>query len=177
MVFIDGQNFYHGLRHALPGKNVDFEPFAGLLVGQRQLVHVRYYNVHLRQQGNVDRAKRHERFLEAVSSIPDFHVYYGRMVVRPYGTAEKGVDVQMAVHMLQQGYQDNYDTAVLVSGDGDFDHAVRAVVDLGKRVENAYFSSGRSRALVNCCSRFLMLDEPFLKPCLSVQATPPTGGP
>ncbi len=166
MIFIDGQNFYFGLRQALPDKDVRFDCFAQLLVAGRELAHVRYYNVHLTQQTDPDRYQRHERFLNAISSLPYFHVFHGRMVDRPWGTQEKGVDVQLAVDMVKQAFLDNYDTAILVSGDGDFDHAVQAVVDRGKHVENAYFKMGRSPALINCCSRFVELTEEFMKDCL-----------
>jgi uncharacterized LabA/DUF88 family protein len=166
MILIDGQNFYFGLRAAIPSKNVRFDRFAELLVAGRELVHTRYYNVHLRQEAEPARYQRHERFLDAISSLPYFHVFCGRMVDRPWGAQEKGVDVQLAVDMVKHAYLDNYDTAILVSGDGDFDHAVQAVVDRGKHVENAYFKVGRSRVLINCCSRFVELTEEFMRDCL-----------
>ncbi len=166
MIFIDGQNFYFGLRAQQPGKNVSFPRFAEALVAGRLLVHVRYYNVHLKQAEDRERYQKHERFLAAIANIANFHVFYGRMVDRPEGPREKGVDVRIAVDMLKHAFLNSYDTAILVSGDGDFDHAVQAVVDLGKHVENAYFRKGRSPALVNCCSRFVELTDQFLESCL-----------
>lgn len=165
MIFIDGQNFYFGLRNAFPGKQVAFKCLAEARVAARQMVHVRYYNVHLLQGDEPERYRGHERFLSAISALPEFHVFEGRMVRRSWGTAEKGVDVQIAVHMVQQAYRDNYDVGILVSGDGDFEHVIKAVIDLGKHVENAYFTAGRSRALVNCFSRFTALDDSFMANC------------
>ena len=72
--------------------------------------------------------------------------------------------------MIEQAYLDNYDVAVLISGDGDFDHAVRAVVRKGKHVENAYFREGRSRALRNSCSRFIEFDNAFLASCFMAKS-------
>ena len=127
---------------------------------------VRYYNIHLKQEDDPDKYRRHEAFLERVKRIPNFHVFCARTVVRPWGRTEKGADVKLTVDMLHQAHLGNYDTAVLVSGDGDFEHAVQAIVDGGKHVENAYFWKGRSSALQNWCSRFIELNEAFLKPCL-----------
>ena len=38
--------------------------------------------------------------------------------------------------MVKLGYNDAYDTAILVSSDGDFVPAVLAVKELGKNIEN-----------------------------------------
>ncbi|MCK4730524.1 MAG: NYN domain-containing protein [Candidatus Aenigmarchaeota archaeon] len=49
-------------------------------------------------------------------------------------------------------YKNAYDTAILVSGDGDFVPAIKAVQETGKRVENYYFKMGGSWHLrqINC---------------------------
>ena len=47
----------------------------------------------------------------------------------------------IAIDMLRQAHQDLYDTAVLVSGDGDFFPAIQAVKELGKHVEVTAFES------------------------------------
>ena len=47
---------------------------------------------------------------------------------------EKGVDVLMAVDLLVGAYENIYDTAILVSGDGDFVPAIQRVQKLNKKV-------------------------------------------
>ncbi len=47
---------------------------------------------------------------------------------------EKGVDIALAVDMLEHAFRDNYDTAILCSGDSDFVPLVRAVKATGKHV-------------------------------------------
>ena len=66
MIFIDGSNFYHGLRRLAPDKNIDFGKLAALPVGNRRLVNARYYNVHVGQEDDKDRYRRHEAFLSAI---------------------------------------------------------------------------------------------------------------
>jgi len=61
----------------------------------------------------------------------------GTHVLRAGGVrVKKGVDIAMAVEMLSLAQRNVYDTAVLVTGDGDFAYAVQAVEECGKHVEN-----------------------------------------
>ncbi|MEP6949568.1 MAG: NYN domain-containing protein [Ginsengibacter sp.] len=52
---------------------------------------------------------------------------------------EKGIDVAMAIDILQVGLADIFDVAVLVTGDGDFIPLVRALMKQSRIVINAYF--------------------------------------
>lgn len=52
---------------------------------------------------------------------------------------EKGIDVAMAIDILQVGLEDTMDVAVLVTGDGDFVPLVRALMKRGIGVIVAYF--------------------------------------
>ena len=47
----------------------------------------------------------------------------------------------VATDLLRFAWENLYDVAVLVSGDGDFSYAVQAVKDMGKHVEVAAFTS------------------------------------
>ena len=52
---------------------------------------------------------------------------------------EKGVDVAMAIDILELGLSDIFDVAVLVTGDGDFVPLVRALMKHSINVLNLYF--------------------------------------
>jgi uncharacterized LabA/DUF88 family protein len=52
---------------------------------------------------------------------------------------EKGIDVAMAIDILQIGMDDIMDIAILVTGDGDFVPLVRALMKKGMTVVVAYF--------------------------------------
>ena len=51
------------------------------------------------------------------------------------GAIEKKVDINIAIDVISLAYEDAYDTAVLVSGDGDFLPVVKKVKELDKNVE------------------------------------------
>jgi uncharacterized protein (TIGR00288 family) len=86
-------------------------------------------------------------------------VKLGRLVRRGDTMVEKGVDVKLAVDMLNLAFNNVYDTAILISGDGDFDSVIYGAKYIGKHVENAYFSSGHSDQLKKSCDKFILLDE------------------
>lgn len=181
MVFIDGSNFYHGLREALGHARVDFRQFCSLVCGSnRRLVHVHYYNVPLRQADNPAQYAGQQRFLSQIRSIPYFTIHLGRLVDREreetcpgcskeykvrYQT-EKGVDVQISSHMLTFAFDNQYDTAILVSQDGDFAPVIAEVLRLNRRAENAEFPHRLPSYLSKQCTSVIRLDAAFLQPCV-----------
>ena len=60
---------------------------------------------------------------------------------------EKGVDIMVATDLLKFAWDDLYDVAILVSGDGDFAYAVETVKNMGKHVEIAAFTPNLSQEL------------------------------
>ena len=58
---------------------------------------------------------------------------------------EKAVDVKLAVDLLE--FADIYDTAIIVSGDGDYVPAVQAVKNRGKQVVNVSFETRGGKLL------------------------------
>ncbi len=180
MVFIDGSNLYYGLKEALGHARVDFQRFCSLLGGSsRRLVHAHYYNVPLRQVDDPVRYAGQQKFLAQLRKIPYFTIHLGRLVDRereetcPQCSAkytvkyqtEKGVDVQIASHMLTFAFDNQYDTAILVSQDGDFAPVVAEILRLNKQVENAEFPHRLPSFLSRACSRVTRLDGPFLQGC------------
>ena len=51
------------------------------------------------------------------------------------GAIEKKVDIKIAIDIISLAYENAYDTAVLVSGDGDFVPVVKMVKELDKHLE------------------------------------------
>lgn len=78
---------------------------------------------------------------------------------------EKGVDIYIATDMLRLAYNNAYDVAILVSGDGDFSTAVEAVQDLGKHVENAISRSSISMELRRTCDVFVEITQDMFDRC------------
>lgn len=181
MVFIDGSNLYHGLKATIGHARLAFERFSAELCGStRRLVHTHYYNIPVRQADDPAAYAGQQRFFSQLRKIPHFTVHLGRLADRErnekcpscghvctvrYQT-EKGVDVQLAAHMLAHAFDNQYDTAILVSNDGDFTPVVAEVRRLNKKVENAEFPAKLPSYLSASCSSVIRLDSAFLQPCL-----------
>lgn len=170
MIFIDGSNFYYGTI-ANFGENIriDFEKFIECLVSYkegRELERVYYYNVPVDIKDGKKKFQAQQRFLSRLAYIPNFEVKLGRLERRGDKRIEKGVDIELATDMLYFAFQNLYDTAILVSGDGDFACVIEKIKNLGKHVENAYFFKGRSFHLQKVCDRFIKLEKEFLKDSL-----------
>jgi len=168
-IFIDGSNFYHGLKNHIGRTDMNFYEFAKLLCGgNRTLIRTYYYNApYKKDKIDEEKYKSQQKFFSKLYSTPYLKVRLGKLVPRGNTFIEKGVDVFLAIDMLKYAYDDMYDTAILVSGDGDFAEAVEAVKERGKHVEHAYFKGAHTRALEKACDKYTPLDELCLKPCFS----------
>ncbi len=165
-IFIDGSNFYHSVKEilGLHDNQIDFMKVVEALRKQRLLVGTYYYNAPLDRGYNPDVYRKQQKFFSELRKIPDFHVILCNMrkTRKPDGTIEfavKGDDIYLATDMLSFAYENKYDKAILVSGDGDFVPAIRKVQKLGKLVENAYFSVSRSNFLKQVCNTSVLMDE------------------
>lgn len=78
----------------------------------------------------------------------------------------KGVDITLTTDMLSHAFQDNYDVAFLVAGDGDYVPLVQEVKRLGKIVYVAFFDgspeAGLSPELRLAADRVLPVNKNFL---------------
>ena len=172
-IYIDGSNFYHGCQSTLERTDVDLGKFAARLAGDRGLGRTYYYNVPLSAEHPEDQRRGQQRFFNGLARIPYFEVRLGRLVKRTWQCPtcgeeherwmEKGVDMRLGVDMLSHASRDLYDVSVLVSGDGDYEHAVQAVKDLGKHVEVACFVTSRSDALMKASDYMHELDANFFE--------------
>ena len=164
-VFIDGANLFFTLKDDFENLNLDFNLLAHKLVDDRRLVRTYYYTALPDQRLHPDRYAKQMRFLDALREKPYFTVILGRLESRGNTYVEKGVDIALAVDMLQMAYSDAYDTAILVSGDGDLSKVVEIVQRMGKHVENASTPSCLSYHLRNVCDKTVILNKDFLKNC------------
>jgi hypothetical protein len=86
---------------------------------------------------------------------------------RPSGVAKsKGVDITLTKDVLSHAFQDHYDDAVIIAGDGDYVPLVEEVKRRGKRVHLGFFRGeglGLSEELRLAADRFTDLTAYFLE--------------
>lgn len=168
MVFIDGGNFFNGIQELrIYFYNIDINKLVNVLVNGRKLIRSYYYTVR-----PIDPAQRmystQMSFLDQLERSRYMKVRYGRLTGTPPNLKEKGTDVFLAIDMLNLAYKDSYDTAILVSGDGDFVEVIEYIQGMGKQVENWAFRGRKSDNLLKVCDNFNYIDEALAKSCCRV---------
>jgi uncharacterized LabA/DUF88 family protein len=136
-IFVDGENLFHSQKRQ--GIEVDYLKLKEILADGRKLVRPYYYGTRMKE-------RKQERFFDLLR-----HVGYEVKVLPliQYGERrfEKGLDVMLVTDMLVLAHRDVYDVAILVAGDRDYLYAVKALKEMGKRVEVSSFDDACSREL------------------------------
>jgi uncharacterized LabA/DUF88 family protein len=159
-IFIDGSNLYNGMRDNLQSTRVNLQELIRQLLRDRRLMRTYYYNAPLTDDYDAELREGQHRFFDSLRRIPYVTVRLGRLHRRNDGLlVEKGIDVAIAVESLSLAWENAYDTALLVSGDGDYVELVEAIKRKGKQVECAMFKNQSARLLLEFVDRFNPLDE------------------
>jgi uncharacterized LabA/DUF88 family protein len=173
IIFIDGSNFYHSVKDTfdLHDNEIDFKKLINILKNNMLLIGVYYYNASLDRGYNEEIYWKQQRFFSELRKIPGFHVILCTMrkMIRSGGKPEfsvKGDDIHLATDMVSFAYENLYDTAILVSGDGDFVPSIKRIQKLGKRVGNAYFRVSSSNFLKKVCDSSICMDDFVPDECL-----------
>jgi uncharacterized LabA/DUF88 family protein len=141
IAYIDGFNLYFGLRDRglKPYYWLDLVGLIrSLLKPDQKLEAVHYFTARIRATpGNRADAKRQTTYLDALHTRDSLEIHYGHYLyknLRCYSCGsqweaheEKMTDVNIATRMLVDAYENQFDTALLVSADSDLVTPVREI--------------------------------------------------
>ena len=153
-LYIDGFNLYYRAVRGTPFKWLDLRKLAEVLFPQDTIHKVCYFTALLDARADdPSQPRRQLVYLRALETLSGFKAYYGtfrsgtkrRPLAEPVpglptyvlirDSEEKGSDVNLATRLLVDGFNGEYEQAVVVSNDADFAEAMRYVRDdLGLRV-------------------------------------------
>lgn len=148
IIFIDAANLYHALSHK--DWDIDYGKLLNFLSYNASSVTAYFYTGVAKNQPN------QERFLSYLRRV-GYQIIDKQVVQFSDGSKKANLDVELALDMVR--LSDNCDTAILVSGDGDFSYAVKLVKEKQIRVEVASFPAVTSKALINVSDRYFDLDS------------------
>lgn len=133
IVYIDGFNLYFGMKDKGWERYLwlNLRALAGnLLKPDQRLVHTKYFTS--RVSGTLrdpDKPKRQNIYLEALQTLDNLDIFYGHYLPKTVecfschaswvAHEEKMTDVNIAVSLLLDAYDDAFDTAILITGDSD----------------------------------------------------------
>ncbi|MGH8454888.1 MAG: NYN domain-containing protein [Nevskiales bacterium] len=145
IVYIDGFNFYYGLLKRTRLKWLDIPAlFQRVLGPQNQIVGVKYFTARVQPTpADPDVHIRQDTYLRALQAhCPLVEVRLGHFLrhrlamehanpppatVEVWKNEEKGSDVNLALHVLNDAWRGAYDCAVIVSNDSDLAEALKLV--------------------------------------------------
>ncbi len=127
-----------------PHRWLDVGKLARLLLLQHRIGRIRYFTAAVANRpGDSTQAQRQQAYLRALQTVPDLTIHYGHFLAktkrRPLArqpgtgpltveildTVEKGSDVNLASYLLLDGFDDEYEMAIVVSNDSDLELPIR----------------------------------------------------
>ena len=146
-IFIDGSNLFYAALQL--GVEIDYTKLLCRLTAGSRLLRSFFYT-------GVDRTNDKQQGFLLWMRRNGYRVIAKDLVQLPDGSKKANLDVEIAVDMM--ALVGSYDTAVLVSGDGDLAYAVNAVSYRGARVEVVSLRAMTSDSLINVSDRYIDLE-------------------
>lgn len=150
MLFVDAQNLFHGSRAFDPDYRYDTDKLKDVLAEDYRLVRAYWYD----SFDDLDDKIHFFTMLERSG----YRVVKKPLRERGLEKVEKGVDIELATELIAQAYNDAYEVAIVVTGDDDFERAVRYVQNRGKVVHIASFAETIGRDLRALADEYIELD-------------------
>ena len=153
-IYVDGFNLYYRCLKDTAYKWLDLYKLAEKILpaDKHEIVKVKFFTARINVRGNdVDAPNRQAIYLKALENYhPEkIEIIYGHFqahpAMRPYAppqtgwanvmlTEEKGTDVNLGVHLLNDAWMNAYDCAVVVSNDSDLAEAMRLAKERKKLI-------------------------------------------
>lgn len=147
-IFIDGSNLFYAALQL--GIEIDYTKLLSRLAAGSRLFRAFFYT-------GVDRSNEKQQGFLLWMRRNGYRVHAKELVQLPDGSKKANLDVEIAVDMM--ALVGCYDTAILVSGDGDLAYAVDAASYKGVRVEVVSLRSMTSDSLINVSDRYIDLES------------------
>ncbi len=153
-VYVDGFNLYYGLRHAISldkkgnkgYKWLDLNALAKAILPHDEVTVIKYFTADIKpRKHDKQQLSRQLLYQRALKTIPHLEIIKGRFLssvtsmpratdpkkkVKVIKTEEKGSDVNIASHLLADGFLARYEKAVVISNDSDLVLPVEMVQSL-----------------------------------------------
>lgn len=145
-IFIDGANLYYSATQL--GIEIDYAYLLTFLTGKTSAYQAFFYT-------GIDSTNQHQQeFLLRLQQF-GYQIVSKAVIKRADGSRKANLDVELALDLVELA--NTYDTAIVVSGDGDFIPAIKRVQRLGKRVEVVGCGATTSQKLLELADDYLDL--------------------
>ena len=152
IVYIDGFNFYYGQLKDSRHKWLDLTKLFKTVLGEEnELVKVKYFTARVQPTERDPQVNiRQDTYFRALKAYcPEVETHFGHFLrhkvfaenanpppnkIEIFKTEEKGSDVNLALHVLNDAWANAYDCAVIASNDSDLAMALQLVKEQHKKV-------------------------------------------
>ena len=147
-LYIDGFNLYYRALKGTRFKWLNIKKMAQqILATHNDITCVKYFTARVSGQRSPNGPRDQQAYLDALSTLPEVQIILGRFLTKPirrplvapvpglprfvevHTTEEKGSDVNLAVHLVNDAWAKRFDVAVVVSNDSDLEEPIRIVKD------------------------------------------------
>ena len=187
IVYVDGFNLYYTLKKE-NAKWLDLNKLCDLLLTDNDIITIKYFTARVKSRsGDLDIHVRQNAYLQALQTNPKIDIIFGHFLtnnvwmmktedekkskdqvhkVQVIKTEEKGSDVNLATHLLVDGFQNKYDVAVVITNDSDLKLPVEKVKTvLNKTVGLICPHDKPSRELLKVASFFKPIKSSLYHQC------------
>ena len=139
-VYVDAFNLYFGSVRGTPYKWLDVRAMCQLMLPEHTINSIKYFTAKVISRPNDPTQRmRQNYYLRALRTLPNLTIIYGHFSTHAKGlplaedlrrgrinlvevtkTEEKGSDVNLAAHMLNDAWLGEYEVAAMITNDSDF---------------------------------------------------------
>jgi hypothetical protein len=190
IVYVDGFNLYYGAVKGTAFKWLNLVRMCQLLLPKNPITKLKYFTAPVTARpSDPDQPNRQQLYLRALRTLPEVEIIFGHFLEHPVmmpvenpapgapkyvsviKTEEKGSDVNIAAHMINDGHKGRYQAAVLVSNDSDLVEPIKIVrheLKLPVIVLNPFLATPSFEL-----RKYATLVKPIRKGVLAVSQFPP----
>lgn len=153
-VYVDGFNLYYRALKRTPYRWLDLNELMSLVFPNYDIRLIRYFTAKVRPfPHNPGQRTRQEIYLRALNTLQNLTVHFGHFTAhevnlplantigsavkfaRVLRSEEKGSDVNLAAHLVNDAHRNAFDVAIVVTNDSDLVEPIRLVTtEVGLRV-------------------------------------------
>lgn len=145
-IYVDGFNLYYRmLRKNANAKWLDLDALCAKLFPNDTVELIRYFTARIKPLDDPSAPQRQMIYLRALETLPNLTIHYGyfQLETKPRRLAnpapgqnptvrvvlpeEKGSDVNLATHLVADGFLGRYEAAAVISNDADLKEPIRLV--------------------------------------------------
>ena len=145
IVYVDGFNFYYGLKQSLKWKKYYWldvvKLFETFMRPNQELIAVKYFSA---RPNDIEQSRRQNAFFQANRENSKFHLILGKYLRKEitcfncgniiHTHEEKETDVRIATQIVADAYEKNADVSIVVSADSDMIPAIELALQAKQKV-------------------------------------------